>query len=149
MELSANDHRTYAVDGEPIAATVDFAVPAHEHDEHDHMTVEPFELGADATMSLALEVVPDPKSGWNAFVTVDGVLLSPEHASSAHVDGEGHMHIYVNGQKLGRLYGTATHIATLPEGTVEITVSANTNDHRPYEIDGAPVEAHSTVEVSS
>ena len=67
----------------------------------------------------------------------------------AAVDGEGHLHIYANGQKLGRLYGTATHIPALPEGDVEITVGAFSNDHSPYVIDGEPVEASTTITVAS
>ncbi|MEZ5244816.1 MAG: hypothetical protein R2707_06955 [Acidimicrobiales bacterium] len=148
VELSANDHRAYAVDGEPITARVTFTVPPHDHDSHSHDEAAPVEFVGDAP-TIALEVVDDPKSGWNAFVTVDGMVLSPEHASGEHVDGEGHLHIYANGQKLGRLYGPATHIAALPEGEVEISVVAYTNDHQPYVVGGQPISAATTVTVAS
>jgi hypothetical protein len=148
VELSANDHSTYAVDGDPIMAAVTFSVPAHEHDDHSHDEATPVEFVGDAP-TIGLEVVEDPKSGWNAFITLDGMRLSPEHASTDHVDGEGHLHIYANGQKLGRLYGTATHIAALPEGDVEISVVAYTNDHNPYVVDGQPISAAATVTVAS
>lgn len=148
VELSANDHRAYAVDGEPITADVTFTVPPHDHDEHSHDEAASVEFVGDAP-TIGLEVVDDPKSGWNAFVTVDGMVLSPEHASGEHVDGEGHLHIYANGQKLGRLYGPATHIAALPEGEVEISVVAYTNDHQPYAVDGQPISAATTVTVAS
>lgn len=148
VELSANDHSSLAVDGEIIQASVTFAVPAHVHEEHAHGDPEPLEFVGDAP-ALAVEVETDPKSGWNAFVTVDGMVLSAEHASGDHVDGEGHLHIYANGQKLGRLYGGATHIPALPDGEVEITVAAYANDHRPYVVDGVAVEASATVTVAS
>ena len=73
--------------------------------------------------------------------------LSPENVNGDHVAGEGHLHIYANGQKLGRLYGTATHIAALPDGDVEISVVAYTNDHMPYELDGQPISDAVTVTV--
>jgi hypothetical protein len=148
VELSANDHSAYAIDGERIMADVMFAVPAHEHDDHSHDEVTPVDFVGD-TPRIELEVVDDPKSGWNAFITLDGMTLSPEHASTGHVDGEGHLHIYANGQKLGRLYGPATHIAALPEGEVEISVVAYTNDHNPYLADGQPISAASMVTVVS
>lgn len=146
--LATNDHQLYAVDGVPIRADVDFTVAEHSHATHDHGTPEPVEFVGDAP-TLAIEVVEDPASGWNAFITVDGLTISPEHASGEHVDGEGHLHIYANGQKLGRLYGPATHLSALPEGGVEISVVAYTNGHQPYVVDGQPVSAATTVTVAS
>ena len=140
VELSANDHRTYAIDGEPIAATVTFDVPAHEHAGHDHDVPDAQEVVGEPPV-LSIEVLADPKSGYNAFVSHDGLEISAEQAGGHHVDGVGHLHIYVNEQKLGRLYGRAMHIPALPSGDVEITVRAFTNDHRPYTVDGNAVEA--------
>lgn len=149
--LTANDHRSYGVDGEAIVDTVEFAVPAHAHDAHAHDPAEPVE-GVDfegEAPTLALMVEDDHSAGWNVFVTVDGFTLSVEHASGDHVAGEGHLHLYANGQKLGRLYGEATHLSALPEGTVEISVVAYTNDHRPYLADGQPISAAATIEVAA
>jgi hypothetical protein len=148
VELSANDHRAYAVDGERILAETTFVVPEHSHDAHSHGEATSVEF-VGVVPTLEVEVVDDPESGWNAFVSFDGFVLSPENASGDHVDGEGHLHIYANGQKLGRLYGPATHIGALPEGDVEISVVAYTNDHDPYVIDGQPVSAATTVTVAS
>lgn len=148
VELSANDHRTYAIEGERIMAEETFTVPEHSHDEHSHDEAVGVEFEGDAP-TLGIEVVDDPKSGWNAFLTVDEMTLSPEHASGEHVPGEGHLHIYANGQKLGRLYGPATHVSALPEGPVELSIVAYTNDHQLYLVDGQPVSAATTVTVAS
>lgn len=148
VELSANDHRQYVVDGEPIVAMTTFTVPPHDHGAHSHGATDSIAWEGEAP-ALAVEVVEDPKSGFNAFVTVDGLTLSADNVGGPNVDGEGHLHIYANGQKLGRLYGTATHIPALPEGDVEITVGAFSNDHSPYVIDGEPVEASTTITVAS
>lgn len=146
VELSANDHRAYARDGDRLYAMTTFSVPDHTHDAHSHD--EPIEAEfAGPAPTLSVEVLPDPKSGYNAFIEVDGIVLSGEHASQEPVDGEGHLNIYVNGQKIGRLYGGATHIRALPEGDLEITVAAYSNDHQPYVVDGQPVEAQTTITV--
>lgn len=146
VELSANDHRAYAHNGDRLYALTTFSVPDHTHDAHSHDEPIEVEFAGPAPM-LSVEVLPDPKSGYNAFIKVDGIVLSGEHASQDSVDGEGHLHIYVNGQKLGRLYGGATHIGALPEGDLEITVAAYSNDHQRYLVDGEPVEAQTTITV--
>lgn len=146
--LSANDHRPYAANGEPLVATESFTVPEHSHDDHAHDDPVAVEWDGDE-VSLGLVVEVDPKSGWNAFATVDGMTLSAENVNGDHVPGEGHLHIYANGQKLGRLYGPATHIGALPDGDVELSVVAYTNDHKPYVIDGEPVAAAVTMTVAS
>ena len=148
VELSANDHRSYAVDGEPIVAMTSFHVPPHDHGDHDHGEAATLEWDGDAP-ELTIEVAEDPKSGYNAFITVEGMTLSAENVNGDNVSGEGHLHIYVNGQKLGRLYGTATHIPALPAGEVEITVGAFANDHSQYVLDGEPIEASTTITVGS
>ena len=75
--------------------------------------------------------------------------MAPDHASGDHVDGEGHLHVMVNGEKLERIYGADMHIAALPEGDVVISVAAFTNDHRPYTVDGNPVQAATAITVAS
>ncbi|MEM9519449.1 MAG: hypothetical protein AAGA37_09020 [Actinomycetota bacterium] len=147
VEVSANDHRAYAVDGEPIMAATTFTVPPHDHGDHDHGEAESIEWDGTAP-ELAIEVVADPMTGYNAFITVSGMTLSAENVNGDHVAGEGHLHIYANGQKLGRLYGSETHIPVLPEGEVEITVGAFTNDHRHYVLGGDPIEASTMITVS-
>lgn len=148
VELSANDHGTYAVDGEPIVAMVTVDVPPHDHGAHSHGDAGQVAWAGDAPQ-MAIEVVEDPKSGYNALITIDGMTLSAENINGDHVDGEGHLHLYVNGQKVGRLYGDATHIPVLPVGEVEITVGAFSNDHRAYVIDGEPIEASTSVMIAS
>lgn len=148
VELSANDHRVYAVNGEPITATVSFDVPAHDHGAHDHGEAGVVEWEG-AEPQLAVDVVEDPTSGYNVFVTVDGMTVSADNVNGDHVAGEGHLHIYVNDQKIGRLYGPATHIPALPAGDVEITVGAYANDHRSYVVAGTPIATSTVITVTS
>ena len=138
--------KTYTVDGRPISATTVFDVPAHDHAGHHHGEPEPMEF-VGAAPAIGLRVEADPKSGYNVFVTLDGMELSAENASGDHVDGQGHLHLYANGQKVGRLYGSATHLPVLPAGDVELRVAAYSNDHRPYVVDGVAVAASTMVTV--
>ena len=70
----------------------------------------------------------------------------------AHIAGEGHAHIYVDGVKIGRVYGQWFHLNTaslnLTSGDHTILVNLNGNDHRPYVIKGVAVEAKSLIKIS-
>ena len=103
---------------------------------HDHTEMLSIDAGSTApTLDLALQ--KDPATGWNLNIQTSNFRFAPEHASTAHVDGEGHAHVYINGVKLGRYYGPWLHLADLPAGTVEVTVSLNSNDHKMLAVDGA------------
>jgi hypothetical protein len=110
---------------------------------HEHAGVE-----TDAEMGVDVEVTPDAKAGANLHVTATGFRWAPEHASGDHVDGEGHAHVYIDDEKLGRLYGEWMHL-DLDAGDHDIRVTLNSNDHRDYLVDGATVEASARVTVDA
>lgn len=146
VEVSANDHSAYAVDGEPIRAMATITVPDAEGG-HSHGDDGPVDAaGAPGVTVTAFE---DPLSGWNLQVGLTDFTLAPENASTDHVDGEGHMHLYVDGKKITRLYGEWWHLGSLSEGDHEITVELSANDHRPYALDGQPIMATTTISVSA
>ena len=136
ITLDGHDHGAidgHAMQGEPGAM-------AGHHHGHGHGKPVSLPAGPDApTMRIAL--TPDPDSGWNLHVITTGFRFSPENASKAHVPGEGHAHVYVNGKKIARLYGPWMHIAALPEGPVTVDVSLNANDHRPLAVGEKPLKA--------
>lgn len=150
VELVRNDGAAYTVDGEPLRAWVPFDVPEHSHSDHDHShgDADPVEATG-AAMALGIRVTEHPDSGYDVIVDVEGLVLDGRSAGARHVDGTGHLHLYADGQKIDRLYGPAARLPVLPEGEVELSVAAFTNDHRPYVVDGVPVEASTTITVAS
>ena len=149
VEVSANNHSAYAVDGEPIRAMAMVTVPetdgGHSHGGDDVLDV----ADAEAIPSVALGVFEDPKAGWNLQVSVENFTITPENASTEHVDGQGHMHIYVDGEKLTRLYGEWWHLNGLSEGDHTVMVELSANDHRAYTVGGDPIVAMATISVSA
>jgi hypothetical protein len=111
---------------------------------HDHSELLSIPGGPDAP-ALKVAVLPDPVSGWNLKVSVQNFRFAPEHASLEHVPGEGHAHVYVNGEKIARLYGAWLHLSSLPEGGAVVEVTLNSNDHRQLVVDGELVGASVTV----
>ena len=149
VELSANDHRPLAVDGEVVEDTVTVEVPEPDGEEHSHATAEPVEAGSfQPVPTVSLEVTEDPKSGWNLHATIDGHEMTPEAASTEAVEGEGHAHIYVDGEKLTRLYGDWYYLGELESGEREIRVELSANDHSPLAVNGEIVDDTVAIEVT-
>lgn len=142
--------------GFTIAAANGITLDGHDHADHGAMTEmdhgssghgEVLSLEANATSpTLAILVHEDPMSGWNLQIMTENFTFSPENASLAHIDGEGHAHVYVNGVKLGRLYGPWVHLDGLPEGEVTIEVTLNANDHRALAVDNVALSQMLTIQ---
>lgn len=142
VELSANDHSALAIDGTVIDQTVTVTQP--ERESHSH-SPEPTEIDVDTAPSLEVTVTEDPKSGFNLQAVPTGFTLTPENVNGDNVDGEGHMHIYVDGEKLTRLYGEWFHIKDeFGTGEHEVRVELSNNDHSAVAVDGTIVEAVTT-----
>ena len=120
MEGHAHDHGDPAQHG---------AGMGHDHDQVLDVS------GPDAP-TLAVEAFRDPMTGWNLRLDTTNFTYAPKAASGAHVPGEGHTHVYLDGVKLGRFYGPWVHVPS--GGAVRVTL--NSNDHRPLAVDGVPVQ---------
>ncbi|MDE4305819.1 hypothetical protein PXK30_19235 [Phaeobacter gallaeciensis] len=127
-----------------LAAANGVTLDGHDHEAHDtdisHSHVEMLEVPAINAPKLSVELTEDPVSGHNLHVVVENFHFAPERSGDQPVANEGHAHVYVNGNKIARLYGSWMHIASLPpDGEVEVTL--NSNDHRVLAIDGKAISS--------
>lgn len=136
-----------------LAASNGATLDGHEHSENvemdhsdHHNTAVSIATGGNAP-TLAIALHPDPSAGWNLEVKTSNFRFAPEHASMDNADGEGHAHVYINGEKLRRLYGSWMHLDALPKGAVEVTVSLNANDHSPLSVGDMPLSASTFIVV--
>lgn len=113
--------------------------------EHAHALLEVEAAGAPRIVELT--VVEDAKGGFNLFLVTENFQFAPELASRDHAAGKGHAHIYVDGVKVARLYGSAYHLEGLKAGERRIEVTLNSNDHREYAVGGKKVAAAATAVV--
>lgn len=90
--------------------------------------------------TIAIHPMKDPVSGWNLHMKVSDFKLTPENSGLADVPGEGHAHLFVNGKKIGRIYGEWTHVI-LPAGKNKIKVNLTTNSHKDYALNGKLIES--------
>ncbi len=127
--------------GVVLAADRGLTLSGHDHGDpaqhaagHDHAT--PRRLGADGP-GLSVEAVRDPVSGWNLHLETERFAFAPEAAGGAPAAGEGHAHLYVDGEKVARLYGPWVHLDR-ERGRVRVVLTGN--DHRPLVSDGTAAE---------
>ena len=88
---------------------------------------------------IEIELIEGLHGGWNLHLMTQNFVFSPENEGKAHVDGVGHAHLYINGEKVARLYGPWYHIKDLPKGKHKIKVALTSNNHSEYAVDGTPV----------
>lgn len=103
--------------------TMDHSKGSHEH---GLMTV------IENAPTVDFEIVRQSNTSADIKLTTTNFTFTPENADGAHVAGEGHAHLYIDGKKITRLYGDWYQISGLEAGEYEVKVSLNTNDHRGY-----------------
>ena len=96
---------------------------------------------------VTLKVHPDPDRGWNLELQVENFSFAPERIGLSSLPSEGHAHLYINGEKIGRLYGAWHHLPSLPPGRHTLKVNLNANDHRTLMNQGEEIAASVMVEV--
>jgi hypothetical protein len=116
--------------------------PADEHD-HDSLEIP----AGQPVPTVTLVAHPDAQTGWNLEVQTTNFRFAPERVNQPGSPAEGHAHLYIDGEKVTRLYGNWHYLGSLPSGRHEITVSLNTNEHQTLMHNREPVQATTTVEV--
>ncbi|MDA0265404.1 MAG: hypothetical protein O2890_02785 [Cyanobacteria bacterium] len=128
------------------AASTDAATDAQGHGAHGHHGN--LEIPADQPVpTVTLTAHPDPVSGWNLEVQTEHWTFAPERVNQSSLTTEGHGHLYVNGEKMTRLYSTWTYLPSLPPGENRLTVGLNANGHEGLTHNGEPIEATVVVDV--
>ena len=137
VELSANNHAPLALEGQLLEQTMHLeqATPDGAQHAHEHAALE---LATTKAPAIEVTAHEDPLNGWNLQVELENFDLAPELASTDHVDGKGHLHLYVNGEKRGRVYNHWIHVA---DDAHHVRLETSTNDHRTHSVNGSVVAA--------
>ena len=91
------------------------------------------------TLDLSGSVLEDGRVALT--LTVENFTFDRAAVDGAHRAGTGHAHLYIDGEKVGRVYDPTYRTDPLSPGRHEIRVELNTNDHRAYARAGAPIAA--------
>ncbi|MCA9368338.1 hypothetical protein KC887_08875, partial [Candidatus Kaiserbacteria bacterium] len=128
---------------EPATNSPDSSPAAMSH-THPMLEVDP----ALPVPTVTLEAVKDEKDGYNLHLVTTNYTFTPEAANSPPAANTGHAHLYVNGQKVARVYGEWFHLpaADLAQGLNAVEVTLNANDHSEWVYEGAHLAATTTVQ---
>ncbi|WP_163847330.1 hypothetical protein [Pseudooceanicola aestuarii] len=110
---------------------------------HDHDSL----LENGAPVSVTFAATAEGAGGVNLQIRPEGFTFAPEAVNAAHVTGQGHAHVYVDGVKIVRAYGPWVHLPGLAPGEAEIRVTLNANSHQQLATEGQPVEARQIVTI--
>ncbi|ASU82213.1 hypothetical protein CDO52_04910 [Nocardiopsis gilva YIM 90087] len=130
-------------------ASASSPAPSSENDSssgHGHKHEMREAEGAPAP-SVSMQVSEDPVSGWNVRLKVKEFAFTPERAGGKPRDAEGHAHLYVDDEKVARVYGSWYHLpaSAVPEGEHTLSVRLSANDHSTWGIDGKPIADSATI----
>lgn len=121
------------------------AAPTHNGDQHPHRAIE---ISTDQPVpTVKLVVHRDAVQGINLEVKVAHFNFAPERVNQTSLTTEGHAHLYVDGQKVTRLYGPWYYLGNLTPGQHRITVTLNTNGHQDLTHQGKAIQATEIIEV--
>ena len=112
----------------------------HSHEEHshsmNHSSIETDKGG----MSVKISIEKDAMSGVNIRLETNEFKFTPQNVNKAHIDGEGHAHLYINSKKWGRVYSNYIHISKLNAGENIFEVTLNSNTHEDYFFNGTQIK---------
>lgn len=121
----------------------------HDHDHaghadagHDHSNMIAWENGPIPEIDLA--VVADTMSGVNVHIRTSHFTMTPSAVGQDDQLGGGHAHIYVNGDKVGRVYSDWVHLPDATTGDV-VRVTLNGNSHAGWMGPNGPIAAEITI----
>lgn len=140
--MSTMDHSGMAMDSAPAEGISGSNAMEMAH-EHLPQEVSP-ELPVPSVTHL---VFPDAMDGYNVQILAKNFTFTPAAINRDVVFNEGHAHLYVNGNKVARVYDSWHHLPSslLRNGVNLVTVTLNANDHGEWSIGADPIA--STVRV--
>jgi copper(I)-binding protein len=120
-----------------------------DHSGHGGMAMSSEPTAPDArhpSLELRVTAAKEPNN-WQISMITENFTLVRAADSAAHIPGEGHAHLYIDGLKIMRMYEPTVMVGALPPGMHTIRVSLNTHQHQVYMADDGPVTAISTINV--
>ncbi|MDE0265036.1 MAG: hypothetical protein OXJ37_21725 [Bryobacterales bacterium] len=114
-------------------------LPAVDHSQHPLIEVD----DAEPTPSMRIHMDADSMDGFNIFLETQNFRFTPQSVDTLPVSNEGHAHLYVNGEKVARMYSPWHHLSSklLRDGINRLEVEFSTNDHSVWAVAGVPIGA--------
>lgn len=109
------------------------------------------DLSADEAPSVMVSAAENPECGWDITTQFENFEFAGAGADMEYAAGEGHVHLFVDGEFLVQVNEPVYHLGglDLTPGTHQIMVQVNGSDHRPLSVDGEIISASTDLEVTA
>lgn len=133
------------IEPQPNQQSLKYASAEQAPHEHVHEKVEIPQ--GQPIPQVELTTYPDEVKGWNLEIKLTNFVLTPENVNQANELNEGHAHLFVNGEKITRIYSNWYYLQKLPQGKNSVKVVLNTNDHGELSYQGQAIADTKIIEV--
>jgi len=108
--------------------------------------------------SVRFKIIEDSMDGYNVVIELDdfNMMVPLEDAADSLTTREGtimsgHLHLYINSEKMMRVYGPAIHVPAswLNEGINTVTLSVNNHRHGTFTHQGIEVQSTAIINTRS
>jgi len=115
--------------------------------KHSHELLEVASFGDHVPLpAVTFSIQADPMEGWNIHIKTENFQFTPENSGHSAIPNEGHAHLFVDGYKIARVYGSWFHLKKLTPGAHNVRISLNANDHSTWGHEGQEISATQDVE---
>ncbi len=95
-----------------------------------------------------IEVIEEKhEMGYNLHVELDNWKFTPKNTGNPYKENQGHIHVYINGKKHGRMYSNWYFLGDLKKGKNNISVTINGDDHTVFTIGEKMIGAEKEIEI--
>jgi hypothetical protein len=126
----------------PLASHPELSNLRTHSSNHEKMHDTPLHIAKNIALpTITAKLEKDPVSGFNLNLETGNFTFAPALSGREHKDGMGHAHLYIDGQKIARLYGNWFHISEIPKDAKSLEITLNSNDHRPFFVNNALISS--------
>lgn len=118
---------------------------SHQKINHDHGHDKKHIVRGEYAPHLMMKIQKEDIGSWMIMLETKNFIFSEAHQDGEHVEGEGHGHLYINGEKFDRVFSNHYMLPHLEPGTYEVTVGLFTNNHMAYWTNGHPIRKSVTI----
>lgn len=112
---------------------------------HVHSSLE---VMSEFIPELSVNVYRDDESGFNIQLMLENFSFAPESVNSESTENQGHAHVYINDEKIARIYSEWFHVDSRYLNNLQNTmrITLNANDHSEWSINNEPIEVRINLE---
>lgn len=126
----------------PLASHSELSNLRTHSSNHEKMHDTPLHIAKNIPLpTITAKLEKDPVSGFNLNLETGNFTFAPALSGREHKDGMGHAHLYVDGQKIARLYGNWFHISEFPKDAKSLEITLNSNNHRPFFVNNSIISS--------